>query len=152
MSTRPSVFPGAVVFLAVCAAGCGPTPTEPTLSESLTTKAWAVTAYKTGGIERIEVGDGCLNDDVYTFEDGGVARLNAGAKSCPANAAGIFPHQSEGTWTLDETGGVRMAFTSATRSDCVLTFTASTLAAGTLWFAFSQPCTNTVATMQVTAQ
>lgn len=142
-----SRFLGTALLL-VC--GCG--SEELSVNETVTTQTWVVTSYRTGGIERIEGGDGCLKDDAYTFADGGTANLNLGV-SCPDGTTGIYPHLTTGTWTLDEEGFLEMSFTSAERADCQMTFSGRPeVGKPFITFGFSQPCTNTVAQMELTAQ
>jgi hypothetical protein len=125
---------------------------ELSVNESLTTNTWVVTSYRTGGSERIDAYEGCLKDDVYTFDQAGTAGVDLGAGACPDGAAGIYPHVAQGTWALAADGWLTMAFTSATRADCVLTFTSQTMGGGPLTFGFAQPCSNTVATMTLRPQ
>ena len=137
------------LLLFTCACGGGE---DLSVEESLTTKAWVITSYRTGGIERIDAAEGCLQDDVYTFAEDGTASVDLGVL-CPNTSAGVYPHVTTGSWALDADGFMSMEFTSATSADCQMTFTGHPeVGRPGITFGFSQPCTNTVAAMDVTAQ
>lgn len=139
---------GSLVLLA-CGCGGGEALSG---DESLTTNAWVISSYRTGGSERIENGDGCLQDDVYTFAADGTASVDLGVV-CPNDLGGVYPHVTTGTWTLDAEGWFSMVFTSATRADCQMTFSGHTeIGRPGLTLGFSQPCSNTVATMELVEQ